>query len=121
MSDDVVEKIVTEFSRLPIKKIQFIWHGGEPLMAGRDFYTRGCDIQEEFSRKGIAYENSLQTNATLIDHDWVDFFIEKGIRVGVSLDGPDYIHDAQRVDLNDKGSFDRVLRGVKLLRSNNYR
>lgn len=113
----LVERVVKELVQLEedIPLVRFIWHGGEPLLAGLDFYREVIKLQCELSENGIAINNSIQTNGTLLTKEWVKFFKEHHFRVGVSLDGPQPIHDGQRTNLAGEGSFDQVLRGARLL------
>ena len=75
------------------------------------------DLQREFnSGRGKRIANSIQTNGTLVNDEWAEFFAQNHFSVGVSLDGPEHIHDRQRVDLAGKGTFRKVMRGVEALR-----
>ena len=67
----------------------------------------------------VKITNSFQTNATLITQEWCDFILEYDVRIGVSIDGPAYLHDAHRVDRKNRGTFERVMQGITLLRKNN--
>lgn len=96
--------------------IEFIWHGGEPLLAGLEFYREAVKIQHAWKQKGKKITNFLQTNATLITPAWVRFFANNDFLVGVSLDGPKKFHDRVRCYPNGKGSYDEVMRGIDLLR-----
>ncbi len=91
-------------------KIKFLWHGGEPLLAGIDFFKCAIKLQEEFNQRGIKIKNSIQTNATLIDRQWAQFFAENDFKVGTSLDGPTDIHSICRGD-----NFDKVTRGIRYI------
>lgn len=99
-------------------KVSCVWHAGEPLIMPRKFYLRAFQIQQKWNTQGIAIINSFQTNATLITQEWCDFFQEHQVRVGVSIDGPQHLHDAQRVDRGNHGTFERVVCGIELLRKN---
>lgn len=96
--------------------IEFIWHGGEPLLAGLDFYRRAVEFQSAWEQQGKKITNFLQTNATLITSEWVRFFTENDFLVGVSLDGPKKFHDQIRCYSTSKGSYDEVMKGIDLLR-----
>lgn len=96
--------------------IEFIWHGGEPLLAGLEFYRKIIKIQKNWKLKGKRVTNTLQTNATLITPEWVKFFAENDFFIGVSLDGPKEFHDQLRTYPNGKGSYDDVMKGINLLR-----
>lgn len=95
--------------------IEFIWHGGEPLLAGLDFYRKAVEFQDVWKQQGKKIANFLQTNATLITPEWTRFFVENDFLVGVSLDGPKEVHDQVRHYPNGKGSYDDVIKGINLL------
>lgn len=110
----VIERLCEKLSRSKIyDSFTFIWHGGEPLLMGIDFYKQVLGVQRKFLRKGT-YVNTFQSNCTLIDDDWMNFFIENRIRVSTSLDGDKELHDANRIR-NGKGTFDETLERVKRL------
>lgn len=97
------------------KPVVFVWHGGEPLLAGREIYEEILRIQEKHKgHKEI--ENHIQSNLTLVDDEWARFFRENGFRVGTSIDGPQSIHDSHRVFPNGSGSFKQVMRGLESLK-----
>jgi uncharacterized protein len=98
--------------------VEFIWHGGEPLLMGIQFYEKVVELQKRYRREGQIIINSLQTNGTLISQEWVDFFKANDFKVGVSLDGPPEVHNANRVFRNGQGSFEQVMRGIRLLKEN---
>ncbi len=99
------------------KKVGIVWHGGEPLVAGIGYFREIMEIQKDITEvTGAAFENRIQTNGTLITDKWGQFFSENNFRVGISLDGPDYIHDAYRVDVNGSGSFEEVFAALEICR-----
>jgi uncharacterized protein len=97
----------------------FIWHGGEPLLMGRDFFKKAMWLQERYRGPNQYVTNAVQTNGTLLDDDWIDLFEAGNFSIGVSLDGPPDIHDFNRVRRNGRGSFDSVMRGIELLKARN--
>ncbi|NJD28132.1 MAG: anaerobic sulfatase maturase, partial [Chloroflexi bacterium] len=115
MSDEVLAKYVEQYVEAqPTPVVEFVWHGGEPTLLGVDFYRRVVEAQKPFrGRKEI--RNTLQTNALSLDDEWCAFFKEHDFFIGVSLDGPKDVHDRYRKDRHGKGTFDRVMAGVKLL------
>ncbi len=96
--------------------VHFVWHGGEPTLAGLDFFRRVVALQEHYLPEGWHCVNNLQTNATLITDAWAAFLAEHHFAVGVSLDGPASIHDRWRRDRHDRPTHERALRGYHLLR-----
>jgi uncharacterized protein len=99
------------------KDLRVLWHAGEPLAAGLDFYREAFDLIDGILDKRFNARHSIQTNATLITPAWCDFFRGRNVRIGVSLDGPREIHDANRKTRAGTGSFDAAMRGVKVLRA----
>lgn len=119
MDYKILEKMVSQLSALPGRdKVHYIWHGGEPLLMGLDFYREALQIQK-FYAKGRNIENSMQSNATLIDDKVVDFCQENGFSIGSSLDGPQSINDRTRHYADGTGAFNDIWRGVQLLRERN--
>ncbi|MBN2813234.1 MAG: anaerobic sulfatase maturase [Bacteroidales bacterium] len=95
--------------------ITFSWHGGEPLLAGIDFYRKALAWQHKYCPPGKKIINGMQTNGTLINEDWCRFLAEHNFVVGVSIDGPEALHNLFRKSANGQGTFARVLKGYDLL------
>ncbi len=95
----------------------FVWHGGEPLLMGRRRFKRFLDMQKNFFSPD-QIRNLLQTNGVLIDQPWIDFFNENGVAVGLSLDGPQELHDRNRPKVSGKGSYQDVVKAIELLHKN---
>ncbi|WP_423799785.1 anaerobic sulfatase maturase [Neobacillus sp. SAB-20_R2A] len=112
----ILEKFIKEYMVLTNGVASFAWQGGEPLLAGLDFFKQVVFLQAKYAPKNTIISNSLQTNATLITEDWARFFKQYNFLIGISLDGPKEINDARRVTGHGKGSFDRVMRGIDYLR-----
>jgi uncharacterized protein len=93
----------------------FIWHGGEPMVAKLNFYAKVVELQEKYG-EDIEYSNVMQTNGTLIDGKWIDFFKKYNFQLSISLDGPRELNDKARIYNNGAGSFDKVMRGINLVR-----
>jgi len=115
MSDQVLESYIKRYiTSQPTPDVEFVWQGGEPTLLGLDFFERVVELQKPYmGLKTIA--NSLQTNGTLLNDRWCKFLQKHDFMVGISLDGPKAIHDRYRRDKNGNGSFDKALRGLKLL------
>jgi uncharacterized protein len=115
MPDTVLEAFISAYIEAqPTPVVEFVWQGGEPTLLGLDFFRRVVELQKPYARhKTIT--NSLQTNGTLLDDAWCRFLKQHNFMVGLSLDGPREIHDRYRCDRQGKGSFDAVMRGLKLL------
>lgn len=95
--------------------VEFAWHGGEPLLAGLSFYREAVLLQQKFGA-GRNVRNNLQTNGTLLTEEYCSFFREHHFDLGVSIDGPEKLHNAFRRDAAGGGSFARTMQGVRLLR-----
>ncbi|PKO08115.1 MAG: hypothetical protein CVU40_17240 [Chloroflexi bacterium HGW-Chloroflexi-2] len=100
------------------KHARVTWHGGEPLLAGKNFYEQVSKFQKE---TGIEFSNSIQTNGTLIDNNWIEIFKSLKTSVGISIDGPAFINDKQRYTKDGKSVFDKVLRSINLCLDNDLR
>ncbi len=99
-----------------VKVASMSWQGGEPTLAGLSFFERVVALQATHAAPGTLISNALQTNAVLLDDAWGAFLKGYNWLVGVSLDGPEEIHDALRTDRGGQGSFARVMRGIDVLR-----
>ena len=119
MTLDTVEALHQLLPDLGEKTIRLTWHGGEPLLAGIDFYRSVVSIQNRLldNFQDLRVDNIIQTNGTLITDEWAVFFRENKWSVGVSLDGPAYIHNKYRVDNRGRGTLERVLKGTKKLQN----
>ncbi|MFJ5991454.1 radical SAM protein [Lentzea sp. NPDC092896] len=96
-------------------RVEFIWHGGEPLLLGPSFYAKAIGLQQEFRADRHRITNSLQTNGTLLNADWCRFFRDTGFSIGVSIDGPPEIHDTSRIYESGRASSRKVRSGIELL------
>ncbi len=115
MSDDVLRSFITNYiTSQPTPVVEFVWQGGEPTLMGVDFFKRVVELQKPFARQK-KISNSLQTNGTLLNEEWGKFLKKHNFLVGISLDGPQDIHDRYRRDSEGKGTFERVIRGLKML------
>lgn len=117
-SEDLVARLYSTYAAHvdgKVDRVSLIWHGGEPLALGRKRFQTFLDMQADYFRH-TEVANRLQTNGTLIDDAWAEFFLRNSVSVGVSIDGPREQNDQIRVFGNGRGSFDRVMRGVEVLR-----
>lgn len=114
MTVDTLEVIVRKALEYGDSYVSFIFQGGEPTLAGLDFYRRLLVLEAKYNRKRLPIRNVIQTNGMLIDEAWARFFAENHFLVGISLDGPKEIHDLYRIDSEGNGSFDRVMKTVNL-------
>src|SRR5437667_6191973 len=100
MADDLLEAYLRQLieAHASVPEVMIAWQGGEPTLMGVEFFRRSVELAEGFLRPGQRAAYTIQTNATLLDEEWADFFVEKGFLVGVSIDGPRELHNAYRVD-----------------------
>ena len=115
MTDETLERFTHQYIESQTQpEVLFTWHGGEPLLRPISFYRKALKLQRQYAR-GHAIDNSLQTNGTLLNDEWCRFFREHNWLIGISLDGPEYLHDAYRCARGGQPSFKRVMRGIELL------
>ena len=113
MSDELLETYIRQYIEgASQQNISFCWHGGEPLMAGLPFYQKAIELQKKYAGDKTI-ENSLQTNGILVNEDWCRFFADNNFLVGLSLDGPEDIHDAFRRDCGGAPTFSRVMKAAE--------
>ncbi len=97
--------------------VTIVYHGGEPLLRGVTFYQQLFQVLAQAAPAGLRVTNVIQTNGVLLSHEWVQLLHDSRSKICVSIDGPPSIHDANRVDAEERGSFHRVRRGIGLLQS----
>lgn len=95
--------------------VTFSWQGGEPTLMGLDFFKEVINLQKRHGTRGQSVSNSIQTNGTLLNDDWAKFLAKYNFLVGISLDGPRDLHDANRTYPNGEGSYEEVLGAANLL------
>lgn len=116
MSREVLVAYVRDYiASQPGREVNFAWQGGEPTLAGLDFFREAVELQKRFG-VGRVIHNAFQTNGTLLDDEWGEFLAKNNFLVGISVDGPRDIHDGYRVDKGQKPTFDRVMNGVDVLK-----
>lgn len=118
MSYDTLETLIKEGCDHSPICIQFIWHGGEPLLAGLEFFEKIIEFQNKYRKNGQNIVNRVQTNGTLIDEKWAKFFHSNRFRIGISLDGPKNLHNIFRKYPDKDGSFDATWQGIQTLKQN---
>jgi uncharacterized protein len=116
MADDVLEQYIRQLIEAhQSDHVNIAWQGGEPTIMGLDFYRRTMALVEKYRRPGMEFLHTMQTNGTLLDDEWAAFFKEHQFLIGISMDGPRELHDIYRVDKGGAPTFDRVMRGLRLL------
>ncbi|TET60717.1 MAG: anaerobic sulfatase maturase [Promethearchaeota archaeon] len=119
MSDEVLEKMIASYMQTnQNNSYAFGWQGGEPMIMGLKFFKKAIEFQKLYAPSGAVISNGLQTNGTLITDDFAKFLSEYKFLLGVSLDGPAYLHDYYRKTLGKKPTHNLVMRGIERLRQN---
>lgn len=117
MSPETLELYIQQYIEAqPGHEVQFAWQGGEPTLLGVAYFENVVRLQAKYAN-GKQIQNALQTNGTLLDDAWGRFLADNQFLVGVSLDGPADLHDIYRVDKQQRPTFDRVMKGISVLRS----
>ena len=95
-----------------------VWHAGEPMVLPVGYYERAIEIVRDHNPGGVQVRHSFQTNGVLIDDAWCDFFKAHQVNVGVTVDGPAFLHDRNRKTRKGAGTQHRVMEGIRKLRAN---
>ncbi|MEM2173962.1 MAG: radical SAM protein, partial [Candidatus Pacearchaeota archaeon] len=124
MERETIENMIKKFALLKENygvNTHFLWHGGEPLLAGLDFYKEVISLQKRYypNMKGVS--NSIQTNLVCLNEQFLNFLISNKIDIGFSLDGPKEINDANRIFKNGEGTFDKIMENVALMKRKNLK
>jgi len=119
MSDEVLETLIKSYMSTIQPQYGFGWQGGEPTMMGFDFFQKMVNLQKKHGKSGMQVSNGLQTNATLITEDMAKLFSDYHFLLGVSVDGPEDVHNVYRTNRSGKGSYAQVMKGIELLKKNN--
>jgi uncharacterized protein len=117
MADDLLETYIQQLlgsHRTP--EVTVAWQGGEPTLMGLEFFQRSLELVEKYKKPGQQIAHTLQTNGTRLDDNWGRFFKQHNFLIGLSVDGPQPLHDAYRVDKRGRGSFEQVMQGWKILK-----
>ena len=121
MSDEVLRAYVQGYiAAQATPEVEFTWQGGEPTLLGVEFFQRAVGYQREYAG-GKTIRNSLQTSGTLLDEQWCQFLAAEDFTVGISLDGPQAIHDLHRPDKQGRSRFAAVMSGLQLLHQHRVR
>ncbi len=115
MPEDVLENMVKSMLELRFPQTVFAWQGGEPTLAGLDFYRKTVDFIAKYGEPGQSVGNALQTNGVLLDEEWCKFMHEYHFLVGLSLDGPEEIHNKMRVNAAGAGTWSKVMESASLM------
>ena len=97
--------------------VSVVWHAGEPMVLPIDFYRRAFRLIDRLKPAELVLTHAFQTNGTLIDDAWCEFFVEQQVNVGVSVDGPQRLHDVNRRTRAGRGTFERTIAGIANLKA----
>lgn len=114
MSLETLEAVIEKALGAARTECTIAYQGGEPTLAGLDFFRKSIEMQKKHNRRKIAVHNAIQTNGMVIDDEWAKFFAENHFLVGLSIDGTRETHDACRVDPQGEGTYSRVMNTVRL-------
>ncbi|SKA16354.1 uncharacterized protein SAMN02745126_03874 [Enhydrobacter aerosaccus] len=119
LAQTTVERLFTELfaSGWALPRITVIWHAGEPLVVPVNFYRDAFSLIERLRPPSVSVVHAFQTNGMLIDADWCALFRDWEVGVGISLDGPRELHDANRKTRSGAGTFDRTMAGIRCLQA----
>ena len=128
MSLKMIEKALNDFLELvkddrgadiDSKTIKLTWHGGEPLLAGLSYFKEIIDLEKSVIPSSFRVTNAITSNGVKFDKDWVDFFKKENFQIGISIDGPQHVHDLHRKTKKGEGSFRQVMSTIKMLKEAN--
>jgi len=120
MSDETLEILIKSYmSTNQLNNYSFGWQGGEPTLMGLKFFEKVIELQKKYGPPGAVVSNGLQTNGTLITEEMAKFFKKYNFLLGVSLDGPPYLHDYYRKTLGQTPTHSLVMRGIEILKKHN--
>ena len=115
LSLDAMERVIAAGMEYAEGICSFAFQGGEPTLAGLDFFRAVVELEQKHARPGVEIRNALQTNGTFIDEEWAKFLAENRFLVGLSLDGPADLHNLNRIDHAGRDTFNAVVRAARLL------
>lgn len=116
MTEEMLDTYIkTYIEQHNFPEIVFHWQGGEPTLLGVNFFRDVVRLQKKYRPKGVKIENNLQTNGTLLNDEWGKFLSKNHFMVGLSIDGPEMIHNAYRTSRSGRGTFKQTMKGVDIL------
>lgn len=115
MPEETLRRLVDSWMYYSHPNSTFAFQGGEPTLAGLPFFEKLVEFQQRYGRSGQNVSNALQTNGVLLDDRWAEFFHQYNWLIGLSMDGPEELHDRFRVNKGGAGSWRQVIRGMEAL------
>jgi uncharacterized protein len=114
MSEEVQEELIRQVMQQSGDSVSIAWQGGEPTLMGLDFYKRAVELERKYGH-GQSVGNGLQTNGTLLNQEWAEFLKEYNWLVGISIDGPEFVHNRYRIDKSGRGTHKKVEENARML------
>ncbi len=115
MSEPTLKNVIRKTMLRGEGFVSYAYQGGEPTLRGLDFFKKALEYQRQYNKNGIAVHNALQTNGYFLDEEWCRFFKENHFLIGISVDGIKETHDCCRHDKNGGGTYERVVKNIKML------
>jgi uncharacterized protein len=116
MTEDLLETYIRQLLEAQQgPEVSIAWQGGEPTLMGLDFFKQSIELVEKYRKPGQTLLHTIQTNGTRIDDELAAFFKQHNFLVGLSVDGPQPLHDTYRVNKGGRGTFDQVMKGWEKL------
>lgn len=116
MSNTLLERLIRQtIEASPGPVVSFTWHGGEPALAGLEFYEKVVYYEKRYLPRGWQVWNNLQTNGTLLTEEWCRFLRDNRFDIGVSIDGTELVHDRNRLDIGGNHTYAKVTESIKRL------
>lgn len=120
MDDKTLEPYIRQYIEgQNTPEIIFSWQGGEPTLLGVQYFQKIVQLQKKYAPPGVVIHNDLQTNGVLLNDEWCSFLKSNNFLVGVSVDGPQQLHDAYRKNQAGRGTFSQVMKAIELLHKHN--
>jgi len=118
MSDEVLKRYIKQYvqSQPSVPEVTVTWQGGEPTLMGIDFFEKATRYARQFKRPQQRVSFAIQTNGVLLDDDWGKFLRKNRYLVGISIDGPEHLHDIYRLDKGGEPTYRRVIAGLDVLK-----
>jgi len=116
ISDEILETHIRQYIEGQDRtEVVISWQGGEPTLLGLDFFQKVIELEQKYKKPNQRIENDLQTNGTLLDDAWGTFLKKRDFLVGLSIDGPQDLHDRYRLAKDGKPTFDKVYAAAQML------
>ena len=116
ITDEILETHIRQYIEGQDRdEVVFSWQGGEPTLLGLEFFHKVVELEQKYKKPDQRIENDLQTNGTLLNDEWGAFLKQHGFLVGLSIDGPEELHDHYRVTKDGKPTFTKVFAASQML------